>query len=61
MVFTCNKTSNQRCKYFSTDDTLLCFLDRIFGDDTIFMIKDNRYLRRKLESLELETGITKYT
>lgn len=48
-------------KYFSEDDTLLCSLDRVFDDATVFMIKGDSYRGRKLETLGLEAGIAKHT
>ena len=47
--------------YFSEDDTLLCSLDRVFDDATVFMIKGDSYRGRKLETLGLEAGIAKHT
>ena len=38
MIFTSNKTPNQWGEYFSEDDTLLCSLDRVFDDATVFML-----------------------
>ena len=46
---------------FSEDDTLLCSLDRVFDDATVFMIKGDSYRGRKLETLGLEAGIAKHT
>ena len=48
-------------EYFSEDDTLLCSLDRVFDDATVFMIKGDSYRERKLETLGLEAGIAKHT
>lgn len=53
MIFTSNKTPNQWCEYFSQDDSLLCSLNSIFGDVTVFMIKDDSCRGRKLKTLEL--------
>lgn len=61
MIFTSNKTPNQWGEYFSEDDTLLCSLDRVFDDATVFMIKGDSYRGRKLETLGLEAGIAKHT
>ena len=51
MIFTSNKTPNQWGEYFSEDDTLLCSLDRVFDDATVFMIKENRYLQKNPATL----------
>ena len=61
MIFTSNKTPNQWGEYFSEDDTLLCSLDRVFDDATVFMIKGDSYRGRKLETFGLEAGIAKHT
>ena len=61
MIFTSNKTPNQWGEYFSEDDTLICSLDRVFDDATVFMIKGDSYRGRKLETLGLEAGIAKHT
>ena len=36
---------------YSEDDTLLHFLDRIFEDATVFMMKGDSYRGKKLETL----------
>lgn len=47
--------------YLSADDTLHCSLDRVFDDTTVFMIKGDSYLERKLETPGLAAGIAKHT
>lgn len=61
MIFTSNKTPNQWGEFFREDDTLLCSLDRVFDDATVFMIKGNSYRGRKLETFGIEAGTAKHT
>lgn len=61
MIFTSNKTPSQWREYFSENDTLLCSLDRVFDDATVFMIKGGSYRGRKLETFGLEAVIAKHT
>ena len=61
MIFTSNKSPAQWREFFSEDDTLLCSLDRIFDDATVFMMKGDSYRGKKLETLGIEAGIAKHT
>lgn len=56
MIFTSNMTPNKWGEYFSEDSSLLCALDRIFDDATVFMMKGNSYRGRRLETIAIETG-----
>lgn len=56
MIFTSNMSPNKWGEFFSEDSSLLCALDRIFDDATVFMIKGNSYRGRKLETIAVETG-----
>lgn len=59
MIFTSNKSPDKWGEYFSEDSSLLCALDRIFDDATVFMMKGESYRGRKLETIAIETGKTK--
>lgn len=61
MIFTSNKSPARWREFFSEDDTLLCSLDRIFDDATVFMMKGDSYRGKKLETLGIEAGIAKHT
>lgn len=56
MIFTSNMTPNKWGEFFSEDSSLLCALDRIFDDATVFMMKGNSYRGRRLETIAVETG-----
>ena len=56
MIFTSNKSPDKWSEFFSEDSSLLCALDRIFDDATVFMIKGDSYRGRKLETIAIETG-----
>ena len=43
MIFTSNKGPDKWGEFFNEDSSLLCALDRIFDDATVFMIKGNSY------------------
>lgn len=59
MIFTSNKSPDKWNEFFSEDSSLLCALDRIFDDATVFMIKGDSYRGRKLETIAIETGRSK--
>lgn len=44
---------------FNEDDALLCALDRIFDDATIFTIKGNSFRGNNLETVSLQTTSVK--
>jgi DNA replication protein DnaC len=56
MIFTSNKGPDKWGEFFSEDDTLLCAMDRIFDEATVFMIKGNSYRGRKCETISLSAG-----
>ena len=56
MIFTSNKSPDKWNEYFSEDSSLLCALDHIFDDATVFMIKGDSYRGKKLETIAIETG-----
>lgn len=56
MIFTSNKTPAMWQEDFSEDDTLLCSLDRIFDDATVFMMDGNSYRGRKLQTVAVKVG-----
>jgi len=56
MIFTSNMSPNKWGEFFSEDSSLLCALDRIFDDATVFMMKGNSYRGRRLETIAVETG-----
>lgn len=58
MIFTSNKTPDIWGEYFSEEDSLLCALDRIFDNATVFMMKGESYRGRKLETLAVEASGT---
>jgi DNA replication protein DnaC len=56
MIFTSNKNPDAWAEYFADDSDLLCSLDRIFDDASVFIIKGDSYRGRKLETIKLEAG-----
>lgn len=43
----------------SEDATLLCALDRIFDDATVFKLRGESFRGKKLETISLQTGKVK--
>lgn len=56
MIFTSNKSPDKWGEFFNEDSSLLCALDRIFDDATVFVIKGNSYRGRKCETIALSAG-----
>lgn len=56
MIFTSNKSPDKWGEFFNEDSSLLCALDRIFDDATVFMIKGNSYRGKKCETIALSAG-----
>ena len=56
IVFTSNKNPSQWRDNFNEDDALLCALDRIFDDATVFNIKGYSYRGKNLETIALHAG-----
>lgn len=61
IVFTSNKNPAQWRENFNEDDALLCALDRIFDDATVFTIKGESHRGKNLEKVSLQTGKVKST
>ena len=56
MIFTSNRQPDTWAEYFTEDSSLLCSLDRIFDDASVFVIKGDSYRGQKLETIKLEAG-----
>ena len=56
IIFTSNKNPSQWKHNFSDDDDLLCALDRIFDDATVFNIRGDSYRGKNLENITLKTS-----
>ena len=59
IVFTSNKHPSHWRTNFNEDDALLCALDRIFDDATVFNIKGESFRGKKLEAIALQTSRVK--
>lgn len=59
IVFTSNKNPSLWRNNFNEDDSLLCSLDRIFDDATVFNIKGESFRGKKLETIALQTSRVK--
>ena len=59
IVFTSNKNPSQWRGNFNEDDALLCSLDRIFDDATVFNIKGESFRGKHLETIALQTSRVK--
>ena len=58
MIFTSNRQPDTWSEFFSGDSDLLCALDRIFDDASVFIIKGDSFRGQKLETIKLEAGPT---
>ena len=56
MVFTSNKNPDKWSEYFSEDSSLLCALDRMFDNATVFLLNGDSYRGKNLETINLEAG-----
>lgn len=56
MIFTSNKMPSEWRSDFEEDATLLCSLDRIFDDATVYKLRGKSYRGRKLETVTLEVN-----
>jgi len=56
LVFTSNKNPSLWRENFNEDDALLCSLDRIFDDATVFSIRGESFRGKRLETIALQTG-----
>ena len=61
MIFTGNIGPDKWSEYFEEDSALLCTLDRIFDEATVFMMKGNSYRGKRLETIAIETGSSAIT
>ena len=59
MVFTSNKNPALWREDFDEDTTLLCALDRIFDDATVFKLRGESFRGKKLETVSVQTGKVK--
>ena len=59
MIFTNNKSTALWREDFDEDATLLCALDCIFDDATVFMVRGESFRGKKLETVSLQTGKVK--
>lgn len=59
IVFTSNKNPSLWRGNFNEDDALLCALDRIFDDATVFNIKGESFRGKKLETVALQASRVK--
>ena len=55
MIFTSNKNPALWREDFEEDATLLCTLDRIFDDATVFKLRGESFRGKKLETISLQT------
>ena len=55
MIFTSNKNPALWREDFDEDATLLCVLDCIFDDATVFKLRGKRFRGKKLETVSLQT------
>jgi DNA replication protein DnaC len=55
IIFTSNKSPALWKNDFNEDDDLLCALDRIFDDATVFNIRGDSYRGKRLENIALKT------
>jgi len=57
-IFTSNIGPDQWGQFFGEDSSLLCALDRIFDDATVYMMSGDGYRGRKLKTVSVEIGDT---
>jgi DNA replication protein DnaC len=56
MIFTSNKNPALWREDFEEDSTLLCALDRIFDDATVFKFQGESFRGKKVDTVSLQTG-----
>lgn len=56
MIFTSNKMPSEWRSDFEEEGTLLCSLDRIFDDATVYKLRGKSYRGKKLETVTLEVS-----
>ena len=59
MVFTSNKNPALWREDFNEDSTLLCALDRIFDEATVFKLRGESFRGKKLNTVSVQTGKVK--
>ena len=59
MVFTSNKNPALWREDFNEDSTLLCALDRIFDEATVFKLQGESFRGKKLDTVSVQTGKVK--
>jgi DNA replication protein DnaC len=59
MIFTSNRQPDTWSEYFTGDSDLLCALDRIFDEASVFIIKGDSFRGQGLETIKLEAGPAK--
>ena len=59
MVFTSNKNPALWREDFNEDSTLLCALDRIFDEATVFKLRGESFRGKKLDTVSVQTGKVK--
>ena len=59
MIFTSNKNPALWREDFNEDSTLLCALDRIFDDATVFKLRGESFRGKKLDTVSVQTGKVK--
>lgn len=60
VIFTSNTMPNEWGQFFNEKSSLLCGLDRVFDEATVFMIKGESYRGQHLETYTIEVGIEPY-
>lgn len=59
MVFTSNKNPSLWTENFKDDGSLLCALDRVFDDATVFTLRGESFRGKNLETINLQTSRVK--
>lgn len=54
MIFTSNRMPSEWVDDFDGDDTLLCALDRVFDDATVYKLRGRSYRGKRLKTVTLE-------
>ena len=58
-LFTSNKNPALWREDFNEDSTLLCALDRIFDEATVFKLRGESFRGKKLDTVSVQTGKVK--
>lgn len=56
LIMTSNKSPDKWGEYFDDADSVLCAMDRIFDNATVFIMKGDSYRGRRLETCLVEAG-----